>query len=43
MNYLAIDTSAAHLTVLLHAQGRDYCIFEPDCRMGHAVRLMPAV
>lgn len=43
MNYLAIDTSAAHLTVLLHAQGRDYCIFEPDCRMEHSVRLMPAV
>lgn len=43
MNYLAVDTSAAHMTVLLSVGGREYRRFDPDCRMDHSVRLMPAI
>lgn len=43
MNYLAMDTSAAHMTVILSVGGKEYRIFEPNCRMDHSVRLMPVI
>lgn len=43
MNFLAVDTSGNHLTVLACKDGQVQRVFLPDCAMKHAVSLMPAV
>ena len=42
-NFLAIDTSCDHLTVVLHKDGEIFTCFLPDCSMKHSVSVMPAV
>ena len=41
MNYIAVDTSGRHLTLLAKKGGTVYSRFEPDCGVDHSVRLMP--
>lgn len=43
MNYLAIDTSGNHLTVVLSANGKIYEKFFPNSGVNHSVELMGAV
>ena len=43
MNYLAIDTSGAHLTVLIEWQNKTYKYYEKDCGVKHSVSLMREV
>lgn len=42
-NFLAIDTSCDHLTVVLYKDGEVFTCFLPDCAMKHSVSVMPAV
>ena len=42
-NFLAVDTSGNHLTVLACKDGRVSSVYIPDCAMRHAVSVMPAV
>ncbi len=42
-NYLAIDTSGNHLSVIACKNGKTQRVFLPDCAMKHAVSVMPAV
>lgn len=43
MNYLAIDTSGSHLTVVLKIQGKLYTVYNENCGVLHSTALMPAV
>jgi tRNA threonylcarbamoyladenosine biosynthesis protein TsaB len=43
MNYLAIDTSGAHLTVIACKDDKITAYYNEDCRMNHSVVLMDAV
>lgn len=40
MNYLAVDTSGKHLTVLLKKDGQVYEFFDKDCGVFHSVKIM---
>ncbi|MGN0818316.1 MAG: tRNA (adenosine(37)-N6)-threonylcarbamoyltransferase complex dimerization subunit type 1 TsaB [Candidatus Coproplasma sp.] len=42
-NFLAVDTSSRHLTVIAVKGDKIIKIFEPDCALNHSVRLMDAV
>ncbi len=42
-NFLAVDTSGNHLTVLARKAGKIFSVFLPDCAMRHSVSVMPAV
>ena len=41
MNYLAIDTSGKHLTVIVKANGKEYKTFIGDDKVKHSENLMP--
>ncbi len=41
MNYLAIDTSGAHLTIIFNYNGETYQKFIENCALNHSVTLMP--
>lgn len=43
MSWLAIDTSAKHLTVIVNNGGKIFKHYEADCGVKHSVALMPAV
>ena len=43
MNYLAIDTSGSHLTVIARGERGEYTYFSEDCSLRHSVVLMGAV
>ena len=43
MNYLAIDTSGFHLTVIAKGDRGEYTYYNEDCSLRHSVELMPAV
>ncbi len=43
MNYLAIDTSGAHLTVIIEYEGKKYMEFIQNCALNHSVTLMPVI
>ena len=43
MNYLAVDTSGFHLTVIAHGDGGDYTYYDEDCSLKHSVVLMGAI
>ena len=43
MNYLLVDTSGNHLSVVVKFSGKTECVFEPDCGVNHSVRVMPAI
>lgn len=43
MNYLAIDTSGAHLSVVVSAGGKLHTHYEENCGVLHSTALMPAV
>lgn len=42
-NFLAIDTSGEHLSVIACKDGKAETVFEENCAMQHSVRLMDAV
>ena len=42
-NFLALDTSGNHLSVVACKDGKTHSVFLPDCAMKHAVSVMPAV
>lgn len=42
-NFLALDTSGNHLSVIACKNGKTQSVFLPDCAMKHAVSVMPAV
>lgn len=42
-NFLAVDTSGNHLSVVACKDGKTYSVFLPDCAMKHAVSVMPAI
>ena len=42
-NFLAVDTSGNHLTVIACKNGEIFSAFLPDCAMKHAVSVMPAI
>lgn len=42
-NFLAVDTSGNHLSVVACKEGQTYSVFLPDCAMRHAVSIMPAI
>ncbi len=42
-NFLALDTSGNHLSVIACKNGETHSVFLPDCAMKHAVSVMPAV
>lgn len=42
-NFLAVDTSGNHLSVIASKNGEVFSVFLPDCAMKHAVSVMPAV
>ncbi len=42
-NYLAVDTSGNHLSVVACKEGNTQSVFLPNCAMKHAVSVMPAV
>ncbi|MBR4943468.1 MAG: tRNA (adenosine(37)-N6)-threonylcarbamoyltransferase complex dimerization subunit type 1 TsaB [Clostridia bacterium] len=42
-NFLAVDTSGNHLSVLACKDGKVASVYLPDCSMKHAVSVMPAV
>ena len=42
-NFLALDTSGNHLSVIACKNGETQSVFLPDCAMKHAVSVMPAV
>ena len=41
MNYIAVDTSGKHLTLIAQKDGKAYEFFDSDCGVNHSVRLMP--
>lgn len=41
MNYIAVDTSGKHLTLIAQKDGKAYEFFDSDCGVTHSVRLMP--
>ena len=41
MNYIAVDTSGKHLTLIVKKDERIYEYFDPDCGVDHSVSLMP--
>lgn len=41
MNYIAVDTSGKHLTLIAGKGDKVYEYFDPDCGVDHSVRLMP--
>ena len=43
MNYLLIDTSGAHLSVVAKIGEKTEYVFEADCGVNHSARVMPAV
>ena len=43
MNYLALDTSGSHLTVLLGGDGGSRTYFNENCSLKHSVVLMEAI
>lgn len=43
MNYLAIDTSGFHLTVIAKGESGEYTYYNEDCSLKHSVMLMPAI
>ena len=43
MNYLAIDTSGAHLTVLACKNGKVTAYYSDDCKLRHSAVMMDAV
>ncbi len=43
MNYLAIDTSGEHLTVLVSFNGKYYSEYLSNCNLKHSLTLMPTV
>ncbi len=43
MNYLAIDTSGFHLTVIAKGERGKYVYFNPNCALRHSVMVMQAV
>ena len=40
MNYIAVDTSGKHLTLIAEKDGKVYEFFDSDCAANHSVRLM---
>lgn len=40
MNYLALDTSGNHLTIILNVNAKQYQYFEQDCGVNHSVAVM---
>ena len=42
-NFIAVDTSGNHLTVLASKNGEIFSVCIPDCAMKHSVSVMPAV
>lgn len=42
-NFLALDTSGNHLSVVACKNGKTQSVFLPNCAMKHAVSFMPAV
>ncbi len=42
-NFLAVDTSGNHLSVVACKDGNTHSVFLPDCAMKHAVSIMPAI
>ena len=42
-NFLALDTSGNHLSVVACKNGETHSVYLPDCAMKHAVSVMPAV
>ena len=42
-NFLALDTSGNHLSVVACKDGKTHSVFLPDCAMKHAVSVMPAI
>ena len=43
MNYLAVDTSGKHLTVLVKKDGKVYEFFDKDCGVFHSVKIMTEI
>lgn len=43
MNYLLVDTSGNHLSVVVKFNGNVERVYEPDCGVNHSVRVLPAV
>lgn len=43
MNYLAIDTSGFHLTVIAKGERGEYTYYNEDCSLRHSVMLMDAI
>lgn len=41
MNYIAVDTSGKHLTLIAKKNGQIFSYFEENCGVQHSVRLMP--
>ena len=41
MNYIAVDTSGKHLTLIAKKDGKIYEYFDAYCGVDHSVRLMP--
>ena len=43
MNYIAVDTSGKHLTVLINKGGKIYEFFDKDCGVFHSVKVMTEI
>ena len=43
MNYLLVDTSGAHLSVVVSFNGKTEYLYESDCGVNHSVAVMPAI
>ena len=41
MNYVAVDTSGKHLTLIAQKDGKTFEYFDPACGVEHSVSLMP--
>lgn len=41
MNYIAVDTSGKHLTLLVKKDGKIFEYFDPACGVEHSVKVMP--
>ena len=40
MNYIAVDTSGKHLTLIVQKDGKTYKFFDTECGVNHSVRVM---
>lgn len=40
MNYIAVDTSGKHLTLIAQKNGKTYKFFDTECGVNHSVRVM---